>query len=247
MEPDVASLYRQLMESWGVGISKDKTLESNTTAEFLGRIITPNRVIHGLKWKGRVSDDSFVDFVRNIGPGALTLLRPRQRAMIDFVAPLPEPYGLGWNPSGLPIEERLTPALEREWSRDERVVTFSRRSARAARLFYHSDRGGLGFAGWRLPVERLPDPDVLANDQLAEEVTQRLLPGWESGEWIWPNLPEVARLKADVPLETSEKLRLMLRRSSYTERRSEVSTLVVLERKARRVQSRSRGALSFTK
>jgi len=245
MDREVASLYRQLMESWGVEISGAKTLDCNTTAEFLGRIITPNRVYHGLKWKGRVSDDSFVDFVRNIGPGALTLLRPRQRAMIDFVAPLPEPYGLGWNPLGLPVEERLTPLLERVWSRDERVVTFNRRSARANRLFYHSDRSWW----WRPqgPSDRYWDAEDLANDQLAEEVTADLLPGWESGEWIWPNLPEIVRLRSETSRETSEKLRLMLRRSSYTERRSEVSTLVVLERKFRHVLSRSRGTLSFTK
>jgi len=244
MDREVASLYRQLMESWGVEISLVKTLDSNTTAEFLGRIITPNRVYHGLKWKGRVSDDSFVDFVRNIGPGALTLLRPRQRAMIDFVAPLPEPYGLGWNPLGLPVEARLTPALERVWSRDERVVTFNRRSTRANRLFYHSDR-----SWWWRPndPEWHWDVEDLANDQLAEEVTQVLLPGWESGEWIWPNLPEIVRLRSETPRETSEKLRLMLRRSSYTERHSEVSTLVVLERKARRVLSRSRGTIPAIK
>jgi hypothetical protein len=243
MDPDVASLVRKLFESWGVPIAAEKTLVSKDVAEFVGRIITSKEVIQGLKWKGRVSDDSFVDFVRNIGPGALALLRPRQLDIIRFIADLPEPYGLGWNPMGIPLEERLTPFLEREFSRDERVTTFTRRSARVARLLYHSDR-------MNRPTQfedYLPDAGYLASDQLAEEVTARLLPGWESGEWIWPNLPEVFRLRNETPPATSALLRLMLRSTSYTERRSEASTLVQLERKVRRALTRSRSALNFPK
>jgi hypothetical protein len=242
MDRAVATLVRELLESWGVPVSLVKTLDSDHVAEFVGRIITSKDVIQGLKWKGRCSDESFVDFVRNIGPGALALLRPRQRAIIEFLGPIPEPYGLGWNPDGIPLEERLTPFLERLFERDERLTTFTRRSARVNRLTYHSDRMS---RPTQFPAY-LPDAEFLASDQLAAEVTASLLPGWESGEWIWPNLSEVARLRTDVTPETARQLRLMLRSTSYTERRTEASTLVRLERKVRRALTRSRSALAFT-
>jgi len=120
-DKEVADLYVNRMLSLGVQASTSKGLVSESTADFAGRVITPKDVIQGFKWKGRSSDESFVDYCRNIGPGALILMRPRQRRVISFIADLPEPYGLGWNPLGIPLSERLTPGLERAWSRDERV------------------------------------------------------------------------------------------------------------------------------
>lgn len=230
---EVAELYRKVMESWGVEISELKTLWSNTTAEFLGRLITPNSVIQGFKWKAGVSDQNFIDLARNIGPGALLFMRPRQRRILQYIADLPEPYGLGWNPLGIPLSERLTPQIERIWSTEVRLRTFSRRSARSARLLYMSeDLSGT-------PVGFESDADFLASDQLADEVVAELLPGWESSELIWNNLPEVALFQG-MSQETSHKLRLMLQRTSYVETRKEVSTLVELERKIRRLLARSR-------
>lgn len=224
-----AQWYRSYMESLGVPISETKTLWANGTAEFIGRVITPNDVIQGFKWKGRVSDESFVEFCRMFGPRALALLSPRQKAVISYIADLPEPYGLGWNPLGIPLKERWTPALETAWSRDERVRTFMRRAARAHRLLYSAeDTQGAPLPG------READSAVLSSDQEDWALVEMLLPGfsgWSDG--IMANLPEVARLR-DTPQEAQDLLSDLLRRTSYVETRKEATTLVVLERKVRR-------------
>jgi hypothetical protein len=230
---EVARLYRTRMEALGVAISEHKTLWSTTTAEFVGRVITPNSVVQGVKWKGRVTDESFVDFARNIGPGALTLMTRRQRRVLSFIADLPEPYGLGWNPLGIPLEERLTPMIERTWLRDERLRTFERRATRINRLLY-AYSGGMALPGYE------PEVADLASDQEASDVVSELLPGWESwGPAIWPNLTEIAP-ERDMSPSIRRKYHSFLQRNSSVETRSETPTLVVLERKIRRVLSRSR-------
>jgi len=232
MDLEVAQLYRKRMEALGVPISEQKTLWSTTTAEFVGRVITSNSVVQGVKWKGRVTDDSFVDLARNIGPGSLILMSPRQRRVLSYIADLPHPYGLGWNPLGIPLSERLTPVIERCWSRDERVRTFESLAKRINRLLYAS-------------VERHTSADSsaledLASDQDATSVVSDLLPGWESwGPAIWPNVVEIAP-ERDISPSTRVKLTHLLQRNSSVETRKESPTLVVLERKIRRVLSRSR-------
>lgn len=221
--------YRALMESLGVPISETKTLWTKGTAEFIGRVITANAVTQGFKWKGRVSDESFVEFCRMFGPKAIALLSPRQKRVISYIADLPEPYGLGWNPLGIPLVERLTPELETAWSRDERVRTFMRRAARAYRLLYSAeDTRGAPVPG------READAAVLSSDQEDWELVEMLLPGFSGwGTGVYANLPEVARLRG-MPQESQESLSDLLRRTSYVETRKEASTLVVLERKVRR-------------
>jgi hypothetical protein len=226
---EVAQRYRELMNSLGVPISEVKTLWTKGTAEFIGRVVTANAVTQGFKWKGRVSDESFVEFCRMFGPRALVLLSPRQKQVVSYIADLPEPYGLGWNPLGIPLSERLTPALETAWSRDERVRTFMRRAARANRLLYSAeDTRGAPLPG------READSAVLSSDQEDWALTELLLPGFSGwGTAMYANLPEVARLRG-MPQEALESLSDLLRRTSYVETRKEASTLVVLERKVRR-------------
>lgn len=228
-DPYVAQLYRNLMEGLGVPISEHKTLWAIGTAEFIGRVITEKSVVQGFKWKGRVSDESFVDFCRQFGPAALMLLTPRQKRVIAYISDLPEPYGLGWNPSGVPLHERLTPTIERLWDRDERIRTFMRRSARAYRLLYSSEDTRWG----RLPG-READAEFLSSDQEDMMLVQDLLPGLENwGPAMLANLPGTTRLAAASP-EVKELYQDLLRRTSYVETRKEASALVVLERKVRR-------------
>lgn len=235
---DVARLYRNLMESWGVPISESKTLWSATTAEFLGRVVTARAVYQGFKWKGRVSDESFIDLCRNYGPRALVLLRPRQRAVVDFIADLPEPYGLGWNPLGIPLDERFPEWLERVMTREERVRTFSRRATRVNRLLYESTLG-------RHVRSFSPVTDewraFLMSDQDMDRLTEMVLPGFSSmGEAIWANVFDVASSSEKLRRSLSAELRLSLTRTSYVETRKEASALILLERKVRRAIARGR-------
>lgn len=233
---EVANLYVDRMSTLGVPASTSKGLVSRNVADFAGRVITPNDVVQGFKWKGRCSDESFVDYCRNIGPGALILMRARQRRVISYIADLPEPYGLGWNPLGIPLQERLTPTIERLWSRDERVRTFEKGATWINRILYS--------AGWlhRVPwISNNLDVAPLASDQEALILTQEVFPGWEAGEHLWANVVEALLLKeGDLEPQGRNMLRLMLQRVSSLEKRDEVPTLVQLERKIRRVLARDR-------
>jgi hypothetical protein len=234
MDWTVAERYRAVMDSWGVPVSVDKTLMSESTGEFLGRLITKDKIVQGFKWKGRLSDESFVDFARNFGPRSLICMRARQRRVIGYIADLPEPIGLGWNPLGIPLEERLTPAIERAFASDVRLRTFSRRAARSSRLHYLSEdlssRPVIGYHS---------DSSFLTSDQEVAQLVSDYLPGWESWEdVIWPNLHQVI-LEKGVPGARAAEFRSMLQRISSVEKLSETPTLVLLERKIRSAIARS--------
>jgi hypothetical protein len=103
----LAQAYREVLTSMQVPISHDKSIVSDTVAEFGGRVITKDKVYLGHKY-GIMNDFNFVDVVRQLGPRCVKFLRPRQRKLIETMAPLPEPVGLGWNPNGLPLESRVS-------------------------------------------------------------------------------------------------------------------------------------------
>lgn len=99
------ALYTRL----GVPISMDKSIDSPTLTEFGGRLITSTEIIAQPKWRV-ISDRSFVDLARSLGPKVFHLLRPRQARIIKLLGEIPSdvhPYGLGWNPDGLSYNERL--------------------------------------------------------------------------------------------------------------------------------------------
>lgn len=102
----VGHAYPVLMQALGCPISETKTLISDQLGEFAGRVILPDKVVQGYKWKGR-TDDSFVDVARNLGPSSMALFTPRQRNVLSVLAPVPEPWGFGWNPEGLSYADRL--------------------------------------------------------------------------------------------------------------------------------------------
>jgi hypothetical protein len=111
LKSDLYLKYRAALESLDCPISEHKSICSASLAEFAGSLITRFGVTRQLKWR-LPSDDSFLDVVRNFGPKALAILRPRQRAVAMKMASFPEFMGgLGWNPSGIPLEERVYQAL----------------------------------------------------------------------------------------------------------------------------------------
>jgi len=238
MDNEVDDLVVSWMRSWGMKIADHKSLTSDSVAEFAGRIITKDKVVKGFKWKGPLSDESFVDFARQMGPRSLLLARPRHRKVLSFIADLPEPMGLGWNPFGIPLQERLNHSIEAAFNSDERRRTFSNRETRTNRLLYMSEWATVLASGKSFPpinVRVPPDPD-----QGFEHVLKAMLPGLvDLGEAVWPNLPHVALVRG-VPEEAAEGYRALLRSHSVVERRSDVSTLEMLERKIRRVLRHSR-------
>lgn len=112
----VHSIYRKTLDNLGCKVSEGKCLTSNLVAEFAGCVITRNHVLHGYKWKG-LNDQNFLAVAKQLGPRSLTMLRSRQRRVIKSIAPIPEYLGgLGWNPDGIPLSDRLSTPLAKALS-----------------------------------------------------------------------------------------------------------------------------------
>jgi hypothetical protein len=100
-------LATDLLRDIGVPVSASKTLVSDTACEFCSKLITiSDGIIPAYKWKP-VTDENFVDFVQRIGRRGISLLTRQQRVALRWLAPVPEPWGLGWNRSGIPAVDRF--------------------------------------------------------------------------------------------------------------------------------------------
>jgi hypothetical protein len=101
------SKYMRFLNNMGIPHAPSKTLSSNIITEFGGKLITHNRVIPQLKWRA-VSDESFLDLAKNIGPAIRGILRPRQRVVFDVLKSIPDFLGgCGFNPEGKPLVDRM--------------------------------------------------------------------------------------------------------------------------------------------
>lgn len=81
MRSEMLPYYEEVIDLLGGEINHSKTLTSDQVAEFAGRIITRDRVY--LKKVNYIepSDQSFMAIMSQLGPQAIMLLKPRQRAM----------------------------------------------------------------------------------------------------------------------------------------------------------------------
>jgi hypothetical protein len=103
--------YINLMVLLECPISGSKSISSSCLAEFAGMLISQDDVQNQHKWRV-VSDDSFLDTMRNIGPKALRLLRPRQKRVAKLLWEVPDFMGgLGFNPKGKKLEQRVYDSL----------------------------------------------------------------------------------------------------------------------------------------
>jgi hypothetical protein len=107
LDSDLRDRYIQCLHDLGCPTSEAKSLSSTCMAEFAGKLITKDDVIPQYKYR-IVSDDSFLDIARIVGPKGLRLFKPRQRRVIEHVSEVPEFLGgLGWNPKGKTLSDRV--------------------------------------------------------------------------------------------------------------------------------------------
>jgi hypothetical protein len=107
LDTHIADKYMQILKLLGCPYSDTKTIRSSSLCEFAGKIVTSTKVIPQLKWRN-CSDDSFLDIARLLGPRSVKLMRNRQRKVISQIESVPDFLGgLGWNPNGLPLEDRI--------------------------------------------------------------------------------------------------------------------------------------------
>jgi len=200
--------YRLILKGLQVPISETKSLEDVRVAEFAGKVITPDAFYALPKYRS-MSDNSFVDILRQFGPAAIALCRPRQREVLSWLAPLPvELEGLGWNPKGLPLEVRMEKAqawihrVSQETRFFEDPVTRLKRETE--RMFYMSGPSTLVYD---TPWSPLADPRpgtvkerVLASTKVTKELVDDLL-----DEPVLNWLPSVSKPSWVTTLEVLEK------------------------------------------
>lgn len=104
---DLYSAYVSALEASDIPVSMSKTLNSYEYAEFAGRLIGPEVVYMGHKYS-RVTPDSFFDIVKELGPDFAKTLPSRYKKLIEEFGFLPEPFGFGWNPKGIPLADRIS-------------------------------------------------------------------------------------------------------------------------------------------
>jgi hypothetical protein len=104
--------YTQALVSLGCPFSPSKTITSSLLTEFGGKIFVDGEVLPQPKWRS-MSDDNFIDIIRNIGMSGRRLLKSRQRRVARLMEDIPDFVGgLGWNPKGIPLEERYRKYLD---------------------------------------------------------------------------------------------------------------------------------------
>jgi hypothetical protein len=169
LDDALASAYSRMMNSLDCPISFNKSL-TGKIAEFAGRVITPDLVIPQLKWR-EPSDKNFVDLARLLGPNSLPLFKKKQRQILEIISEVPESLGgLGWNPQGKPIKERVP-----RWAWDvEEIVTALRTGSTKIRTenWYSSWVGTSYRSSWSQQETSIPI-DTLEQRALVE--TLRML------------------------------------------------------------------------
>ena len=158
----LASTYRSKLAELGCKVSEQKSMTSSVLAEFGGKIITKSVIVPQFKWRN-LDDSNFVDFCRNLGSRSVSLLSKRQSSIIEMIGEVPtECGGFGWNPDGLPFEDRLTPFALFLLNKNPEVYLPYQRVDRPLKLFMNSFAAKvrtLGITANRYAVTLIPTRD----------------------------------------------------------------------------------------
>lgn len=124
LDDSLYAKYIETLELLQCPYSPEKSISSNKLCEFAGKVITGNQVLPSYKWR-ELSDDNFLDILRNYGRRAVSLLSSSQRNVVDKVKHLISPIGLNWSYPGSSLESMsaATRAIYRQIDRDEQSLT----------------------------------------------------------------------------------------------------------------------------
>lgn len=203
LDDDLYGKYRHSLEVLECPVSEPKTISSPLVAEFHSLIYTDGGMIPQHKWR-RLSDDSFMDIIRN-NPSLSPMLLPRQRRVIELIQGLPiELGGLGWNPKGLSLEDRLRPfwsVILGDYVPIDRLMSYN---SLMTNLLYSSKISHL--ANSSLSLERDLSDDAF--DQKAMAYVRNLLGGSfvPLYEILGRNLDKVVDGNIDLPILGTDSL-----------------------------------------
>jgi len=114
LDTELYTKYISFLNYMECPYSASKSINSAELAEFAGKLILSDLVIPQLKWR-QVSDDSFIDLARLIGPRIRLLLSSKQCKVLDVfshVSNLVHPYGLNWSYEGSNLHQMILNGLK---------------------------------------------------------------------------------------------------------------------------------------
>jgi len=123
-DDNLHTAYRRVLTNFEVPVSESKTIQSDLLAEFAGYVIHKDLGSFKPPKVPSVDGRNFLAYVKAFGFDAIKDLPSKTRKVARIVAELPvELGGLGLNPKGKPLLERLEPLTLNDGSVD--VVRFS--------------------------------------------------------------------------------------------------------------------------
>jgi hypothetical protein len=186
--------YISMLDRMSCPWSEDKSISSNSLAEFAGKIVTKLEVIPQLKWR-KMSNDNFLDICRLLGRKSRCLLSRRQKKVFDIVQHLVEPIGLNFSLPG----DNLVKMIERtlDFYQPEKVVLGSLMGLRSRMntFVYHSTEDCS-------PVQ-LDELSSTFDEKVKSVLSQTVFNRWESSISIgldaFETLPEALGLRPRLP------------------------------------------------
>ena len=106
LNDELAAKYEKFLIDCDIPFNPSKSIISNRFGEFAGQIIFKDSFLKSRKWN-LIKDDSIIQFLQNWGPQYKGLIPRKYASLFDRWSSLPEPFGLGYNPLGLSISDRL--------------------------------------------------------------------------------------------------------------------------------------------
>lgn len=208
--------YLEAMSSMGCPVSTSKSLSSTKIAEFRSVIYLADRKINQFKWR-KISDESFLDLLRS-DPRLYPLLTSRQRAIVDIVAALPsELGGLGWNPKGLPLVDRLRGFEDFIMHEDSPLSLVTGLNSHARSL--------MNASSWKLSHGQVAFPPLDFDQKSKELVRQFLSVSLEPlYEILGSNLDAVVDIPVDLPVRVSRHQTVLQRLERVLRRHLKVSS-----------------------
>lgn len=221
LDEELYGKYRSTLALLECPVSEPKTLSSSTIAEFRSMIYTDQGLIPQHKWR-RLSDDSFIDIIRN-NPNLSPMLLPRQRRVIELIEGLPiELGGLGRNPRGKPLDERLRPFWPLILSEYVPVDRLMGHNGQIRSLLYNSRVSRMSSNS---SLKR--DLDIDAFDQKAMVFVRDLLGGEfiPMYEILGRNLDRVVDGNIDLPILGTDSLSMVSRLERWENTLSDLNLL----------------------
>lgn len=206
LEDDLKSKYTETLNSLGCPWSPEKSVSSSSLCEFAGKIVTPDDIIAQYKWR-RMSDDSFLDICRALGPRSRILLTQKQREVFDAVKHLQPPLGLNISRPGSNLFASVKETELALAKRQERVVrSLCDLSEVIHRNMYES-------SDWSMDVEYIRGIVDAFDEKVAKAYQKTVVARLRSFYHLFDDLPRALSIEPRLPTKdyTPSRVSVLIR------------------------------------